>query len=147
MQKLHDREHLARYSKGLIGLSACLGGEVAKALEVDDLELARNVAGEYRDIFGPDKFFLELQDHGLPEQTQAERAAAAARSRRSACRSSSPTTCITFTRTNPTLTTCCCASARATIDTPGRLKFETHEFYLKSAAQMAALSRTGTTRS
>ena len=63
-----DREHLAQHSAGLVGLSACLGGEVAKALEVDDWELARTVAGQYGDIFGKDRFFLELQDHGLPEQ-------------------------------------------------------------------------------
>ena len=63
-----DREHLAKHSAGLIGLSACLSGEVAKALEVDDWELARKVAGEYGDILGKDRFFLELQDHGLPEQ-------------------------------------------------------------------------------
>src|SRR6266545_7434703 len=60
-----DREHLARHSEGLIGLSACLGGEIAKALEVDDWELARDVAGEYRDILGKDAFYLELQEHGL----------------------------------------------------------------------------------
>src|SRR5262245_36851828 len=63
-----DHEHLARHSAGLIGLSACLGGEVAKALEVEDWELARDVDGRYRDIFGPDGFFLELQDHGMAEQ-------------------------------------------------------------------------------
>ena len=62
-----DREHLARYSEGLIGLSACLNGEVARALEVDDWEAARRLTGEYRDILHGD-FYLELQDHGLPEQ-------------------------------------------------------------------------------
>ena len=63
-----DHEHLAKYSKGLIGLSACLGGEVAKALEVDDWDLARKTAGIYGDILGKDRFFLEMQDHGLPDQ-------------------------------------------------------------------------------
>ena len=63
-----DREHLARHSEGLIGLSACLGGEIPRALETDDWELARNLAGEYGDIFGKDRFYLELQDHGLAEQ-------------------------------------------------------------------------------
>ncbi len=63
-----DREHLARYSEGLIGLSSCLSGEIPRALEVEDWELARNLAGEYRDIFGGDRFFLEVQDHGLPDQ-------------------------------------------------------------------------------
>ena len=63
-----DHDLLARHSKGLIGTSACLGGEIAKALEVDDWELARQTAGLYKDILGPDHFFLELQDHGLAEQ-------------------------------------------------------------------------------
>src|SRR5207302_4518487 len=47
-----DREHLARYSGGLIGLSACLGGEIPRALEIDDWAGARQLAGEYRDILG-----------------------------------------------------------------------------------------------
>src|SRR5512135_3745395 len=63
-----DREHLARHSAGLVGLSACLNGEVARALETQDWDLAKSLAGEYADILGKDRFFLELQDHGLPEQ-------------------------------------------------------------------------------
>ena len=63
-----DREHLAAHSEGLIGLSSCLRGEIPKALEVEDWELARNLAGEYGDIFGKDRFYLELQDHGMPDQ-------------------------------------------------------------------------------
>ena len=59
---------LARHAEGLIAMSACLGGEIPKALEADDWELARHLAGEYRDIMGPDAFYLELMDHGLPEQ-------------------------------------------------------------------------------
>ncbi len=62
-----DREHLARHSGGLIGLSACLNGEIPRALEVDDWDSAKRLTGEYADILGGD-FFLELQDHGLPEQ-------------------------------------------------------------------------------
>src|SRR5207248_8043126 len=63
-----DREHLAKHSAGLIGLSACLNGEISRALEVQDWDLARSLAGEYGDILGKDRFFLELQDHGLAEQ-------------------------------------------------------------------------------
>src|SRR3954462_2664976 len=51
-----DREHLAKYSQGLIGLSACLNGEVSRALEVDDWDLARTVAGEYEEILGKGRF-------------------------------------------------------------------------------------------
>ena len=47
-----DRDHLARHSEGLIGLSACLNGEVARAIETGDNDEAKRVAGAYRDIFG-----------------------------------------------------------------------------------------------
>src|SRR5258705_6242158 len=63
-----DRDHLARYSEGLVGLSACLSGEIPRALETDDWDEALRLAGEYGDILGKGNFFLELQDHGLPEQ-------------------------------------------------------------------------------
>lgn len=68
-----DKEALARYSKGLIALSGCIAGEVAsKALEGQN-EKAREAAGDYRDIFGPENFFLELQNHGFEEQRVANR--------------------------------------------------------------------------
>jgi len=63
-----DRDLLARHSRGLIALSGCLQGEVTRALLRDDEAGAREVAAAYRDIFGPDRYFLEIQDHGLPEQ-------------------------------------------------------------------------------
>ena len=63
-----DLEHLARHSEGLVGLSGCLNGEIARALEVDDVDHARAIAGRYGEIFGKGRFFLEVQDHGLPEQ-------------------------------------------------------------------------------
>ncbi len=63
-----DKELLAAHSRGLIALSACLGGEVPKRLLRGDREGARRAAGEYADIFGRDSFFLELQDHGLADQ-------------------------------------------------------------------------------
>ena len=60
-----DKELLARHSKGLIALSACLQGEVAANLMVKNYTAARRAAGDYRDIFGEGNFFLEVQDHGL----------------------------------------------------------------------------------
>ncbi|MDR7544400.1 MAG: DNA polymerase III subunit alpha [Armatimonadota bacterium] len=63
-----DRDLLATYSKGLVALSGCLQGEVPRAILRDDLAEARRVAAAYRDIFGPGNYFLEIQDHGLPEQ-------------------------------------------------------------------------------
>lgn len=63
-----DHEHLAKYSKGLIGLSACLKGEVAMALQEDNYAKAREIAATYRDILGPENFFLEMHDHGMEQQ-------------------------------------------------------------------------------
>ena len=68
-----DKEVLKKYSKGVIATSACLGGEVQKALLNRDKEAAKKAALEYRDIFGEGNFFLELQDHGMPEQARVNR--------------------------------------------------------------------------
>ncbi len=63
-----DLELLKEYSEGLIGLSACLSGEVPRALLQGDHEEAKAAACRYRDIFGKDNFFLEVQANGMPEQ-------------------------------------------------------------------------------
>src|SRR5882672_1180448 len=63
-----DRELLAQHSKGLIGLSSCLKGEVASALKVEQARPALEAAGRLRDILGPDNFFLEMQYQGIEEQ-------------------------------------------------------------------------------
>jgi DNA polymerase-3 subunit alpha len=60
-----SKRFLAEHSKGLIGLSGCLKGEVAEYLVDDKYEAARGAAATYRDIFGKDNFFLEIQDQGL----------------------------------------------------------------------------------
>ncbi len=63
-----DKDLLAEYSKGLIGLSGCLKGAVAQHLLMEQHEAAVEEAGTLRDIFGPGNFFIELQDHGLATQ-------------------------------------------------------------------------------
>ena len=134
-----DREHLARHSEGLIGLSACLGGEIPRALETDDWELARNLAGEYGDIFGPERFYLELQDHGLPEQRRLNEQLL-----RLAPEAGLPlvvTNDLHYVRQDQSEAhdVLLCVGTGNNLDTPGRMKFETNDFWLKSAAQMAAL--------
>ncbi|HSW46344.1 MAG TPA: DNA polymerase III subunit alpha [Phycisphaerae bacterium] len=66
-----DREVLRAHSEGLICSSACLGGEVPQALLSSDRRAAEDIARWYLDVFGEDGYYLELQDHGLPEQKQA----------------------------------------------------------------------------
>jgi DNA polymerase-3 subunit alpha len=134
-----DREHLAKHSEGLIGLSACLNGEVSRALEVEDWDLARTVAGEYGDIFGTGRFFLELQDHGLAEQRRLNEQLL-----RLAAELGLPlvaTNDLHYVRREqaPAHDVLLCVGTASNLDTPGRLKFETDEFFLKSATEMAAL--------
>ncbi|MEA2069431.1 MAG: DNA polymerase III subunit alpha, partial [Verrucomicrobiota bacterium] len=68
-----DKALLRKYSKGLIGLAACLRGEVTEACKDGDLDKAEELAREYSDILGENNFFLELQDHGLADQKVANK--------------------------------------------------------------------------
>jgi DNA polymerase-3 subunit alpha len=68
-----DKKLLRQYSKGLIGLSACLKGEVTEACAEGAVDKAVALAREYSEILGPNNFFLEIQDHGLPEQKAANK--------------------------------------------------------------------------
>ena len=134
-----DREHLAKHSEGLVGLSACLGGEIPKALEVEDWELARSLAGEYQDILGKGRFFLELQDHKIPEQRKLNEQLLRL----------APETGLPLIVTNDlhyvhpeqhdAHDVLLCVGTGSNLDTPNRMRFEGPDFYLKTAAQMAAL--------
>jgi len=63
-----DKPLLKEHARGLVGLTACLGGEVPRLARQGDMDGARRAAREYRDIFEPGAFFLEVQSNGLPEQ-------------------------------------------------------------------------------
>ena len=136
-----DRDYLAQHAEGLIGMSACLGGEIPKALEVDDWEGARRLAGSYRDIFGPGNFYLELQDHGIPLQRRLNEQLLRL----------APEMGLPLVATNDlhyvrraqaeAHDVLLCIGTASTLDTPNRMRFESDEFYLKSAAEMEALFR------
>ncbi len=66
-----DRELLAQHHEGLVCTTACLGGEVPQALLAGREDEARRIAGEYLDIFGPDRFFIEIQNQDVPDQDRA----------------------------------------------------------------------------
>ena len=69
-----DREVLEQYHEGIIALSACLAGEVARGISRGMYEEAKKAACTYRDIFGEGNFYLELQDHGISEQQRVNQA-------------------------------------------------------------------------
>lgn len=65
-----DYDTLAQYSEGLIGLSACLSGDIPRLLMQGDYQGAKQLAQRLSDIFGPEHFYLELQEHGIPVQKE-----------------------------------------------------------------------------
>ena len=68
-----DKELLSAHSAGLIGLSGCLAGEINSAIQGNNVEKAKQSAAEYRDILGPQNFFMELHDHGIEAQRTCNR--------------------------------------------------------------------------
>jgi len=63
-----DKELLARHAEGLLCLSACLRGELPQLVLAGSMDRAREAAGWYRDVFGPEFYYLEVQDHGIPDE-------------------------------------------------------------------------------
>src|SRR5438093_2422409 len=131
-----DKELLAERSKGLIGLSGCLASETARLLLAGQQRKAAEVVATYRDILGLEGFYLEVQDHGLPEQAQVNPMLVEL----------SKATGIPLAATNdihyterdharPHDVLLCIQQQKVLTDT-NRLKFDTDEFFLKSPEQM-----------
>ena len=139
-----DKELLRQHSEGLIGLSACLNGEINEQILAGREERGRGHArASSCDIFGEGNFYLELQDHGIPEQRARQRGAAPHGAQASASRWWPPTTATTSARTTPSPTTSCSASApRRRSPTPTGCATPRDEFYLKTRDEMhSALPR------
>ncbi|MDB6152140.1 MAG: dnaE, partial [Chthoniobacteraceae bacterium] len=68
-----DKDDLRKYSAGLIGLSGCLKGEVAQAIVADDYQKAVETAAVYREILGPENFYLEMHNHGIEAQIKVNK--------------------------------------------------------------------------
>ncbi|MCK4596710.1 PHP domain-containing protein, partial [bacterium] len=66
-----DKEMLAQHHEGLIAMTSCLHGEVPQLIVRGEREKAQIVAAQYRDIFGSENFYLEIQDHGIHEEATA----------------------------------------------------------------------------
>jgi DNA polymerase-3 subunit alpha len=134
-----DKELLRKYHKGLIALSACLAGEVPALLLEGKEEEARAAALDYQDIFGMHNFYLELQDHGLAEQRKAN--SALLRIARETGIPLVATNDVHYTRRNDAAIqdVMLCIQTGKTLQDQDRMRFETEEFYLKSAEEMRLL--------
>ncbi len=134
-----DIELLKEHSTGLICTSACIAGRIPKLILRGDYEGAKEYALELLNIFGKDNFYLEIQDHGIPEQEIVN----------NGIYKISAETGIPLVATNDAhyvrrsdayvQDVLMCIQMNRTLDDPERMKFATEEFYLKSYDEMAQL--------
>src|SRR6516162_1419425 len=131
-----DKELLREHSEGLIGLSACLNGEVSANVLTGRLEQAEKAAVEYEDIFGKGRFFLEIHDHGLEKQRKiipdmlriGERTGIKVAATND-CHYMHQDDC----RAHDILL---CIQTGKTVNDPNRMKFYTDQFYFKTREDM-----------
>ena len=134
-----DISLLEKYHEGLIALSACLAGGVQQFLLRQDYDGAKAYALKMAEIFGQDNFYLELQDHGIAEQTAANQGIL-----RIARETGLPlvaTNDAHYLRKDDAKMQdiMLCIQTGKTVDDTDRMKFQTEEFYLKSEDEMRAL--------
>jgi DNA polymerase III subunit alpha len=131
-----DKEVLKQYSEGLICTSACLGGEIPSALMKDDRKRAKEIAETYLEIFGPDRFFIELQKH-IPEQDQVNPGLIDLADRLGiGCVATNDVHFLLENDHAPHDALCCISTGKLVSD-ESRMKYPT-ELYLKSSSQMYA---------
>ena len=134
-----DLELLSKYHEGLIATSACLAGGVAQYLMDEDYDAAKTYALKMSEIFGEGNFYLELQDHGIPEQQTVNQGV-----RRLARETGLPlvvTNDAHYLRREDAAMqdVLLCVQTGKTVDDPNRMKFQTDEFYLKSEEELRTL--------
>jgi DNA polymerase III subunit alpha len=132
-----SKRFLSEHSRGLIALSGCLKGEVAEFLSEEKYTLAREAAGTYRDIFGKQNFFLEIQDQGLEQEHKIHPALFRLEKELD----------VPMVATNDSHYLCeddahaqdvmVCIQTGKSIQEPNRMKFQGDQFFVKSYEQMA----------
>ncbi len=131
-----DKEVLREFSDGLICTSTCLGGELPQALLKKNMKFAKEVAELYLDIFGPDRFFIELQNHGLAEQLETNPELATLAKRLGVGIVGSNDVHYLMHDDHEAHDVLCCISTRAKVSDENRFKFENDRFYLKTREEM-----------
>jgi DNA polymerase-3 subunit alpha len=134
-----DKEVLARHGRGLIGLSGCLSSEVAGCLRAGDEPGALRAVGELSDILGPGRFFLELMDHGIEDQRRVNRGLLRIRERTGLPLVATNDAHYLHADDHHAHDVLLCIGSGKKVSDADRLRFDTNEFYLKSAAEMARL--------
>ena len=134
-----ELELLRKYKDGLIATSACLAGAIPQFLLNEDYDAAKDYALKMAEIFGPEHFYLELQDHGIPEQRPVNQGVL-----RIARETGLPLIVSNdahyLRREDADMQdVLLCIQTGKTVEDTNRMKFQTDEFYLKSEAEMRTL--------
>ncbi len=131
-----DHDLLRQYSEGLIALSACLGGEIPRAILAGDRDRARELALEYDACFGRDNFFLELQSNGIPEQ-EVVNAALVGLSLETGIPLVATNDCHYLRKEDARAhEILLCMQTQKRMSDPDRMRMETDAFYVKSSQEM-----------
>ncbi|MFN0071820.1 MAG: DNA polymerase III subunit alpha, partial [Chloroflexota bacterium] len=130
---------LEKHHDGLIALSGCLSGEVAVAILNDDMAKAREVAGWYRDVMGPENYYIEIQEHGLQEDARVTTGLTTLAREMGlplVCTNDSHYTARAHAEAQDLLLA---IQMNTTLEDPKRMRMQPNVFYLKSAQEMAEL--------
>ncbi len=134
-----DMDLLREHREGLIACSACLAGELPRRLRAGEYEKAKAYALEMRELFGEDGFYMELQDHGIAEQKQVN-AGVLRIHEETGIPIIATNDCHYIRKEDAEMQDILmCVQMGKTLDDPGRMRFESQEFYVKSEEEMAAL--------
>jgi len=134
-----DKDHLRKYSEGIICLSACLNGEIPKAILARNFDRARSLAQEYIDIFGKDNFFLEVQDHKLAEDKEVNAGLLKLSKDMDIPLVATNDAHYVYREDAKIQDVLMCIQMQKTLDDPSRMKFPNDEFYIKSREEMEGL--------
>ena len=134
-----DREILKEHAEGLLCTCACLAGEIPQALLNHDRAGAERIAREYLEIFGPERFFIELQDHGMAEQRMLNPELLDLADRLGIGAIATNDVHYLDKADAHAHDVLCCINTGALLEEKERFRFPSNEFYFKSGAEMAAL--------
>jgi DNA polymerase III subunit alpha len=134
-----DKEVLRKHHEGLIGLSACLHGEISSKLLKGKKQEAEDAAREYQDIFGPDNFYIEIMENGLTEQDLVNHQLVAI-GKKLNIKLVATNDCHYLTKENAEAhEILLCIQTGKTINDSDRMKFSTNQLFLRSPEEMAQI--------
>jgi len=131
-----DRELLSRYADGLIATTGCPGGEIQTRLRMGNYREALRAASDYRDIFGANNFYLEVMDHGIDIENRVRTDLLKLGKELKLPLLATNDLHYTFAEDGAAHEALLCVQSGSTLADPKRFKFDNHEFYVKTAAQM-----------